>query len=367
MISHQIGAAFRDLGSLRFRSFLIILEVFITALCLGVTLDDSIQSTGNIAVAHSLSSSDVTYFSLFYDDSLPPATDRNLDLKLTKILDGTSSDYSIIKNNYFYDRDNITAPVIVALGGFAKAYKLKVAPTNEDEVVIGSKVTDYSVGDSVDFGPNQAVVVSRLPAGQAYLDPWMGYENLDDTVVLLSTYDRFSQSNPPDAWQQEVVGRTVLFKHSNQFVDNYVKDVSATKGLKVIPRPLDQRISTVYDVQLGKSAMFLMFFASLLVVMLITIVSSLNALIRSNLRRYAIERLYGAHKSHLILRMQIFLALIFGLPTAIVFLSLSSLEPAMQQFLPWALAAVLLGQALLSARAIHIIQSMSIAALLRKD
>lgn len=366
MIAHQLSSAWRDVVSLRFRAVLLVMQVLVTSLCLGFTLNDSIRSAGNIAVADSLSSSEVTYFSLYYNDAVQPNSNEDLDRLLTTTLDGSHADYSVIKNNYFHN-GAVSSPVVVALGGFARAYGLESLSSGRDAVLVGANVTQYSVGDTVDFGPNQATVTTRLSAGQAYLDPWMGYESLDDSVVLLSTYERFAQSNPPDAWQQEVVGRTVLLDRGAPFVDNYVLNVAATGGMDVIPQPLQQRVSTIYDAQLGKSFMFLLFFASLLVVMLMTVVSSLNALMKSNIRRYAIERLYGANQGHLVLRMQLFLAMVFALPTFLVFSGLAVLAPSLQSLVPVVLILVLLGQLILPLHAIRILRSMSIAPLLRKE
>ena len=195
----------------------------------------------------------------------------------------------------------------------------------------------------------------------------MGYESLDDSVLLLSTYGRFAEFNDPDVWQQELVGRTVLFDPSAALINDYVAIAASTGGIGLVPQQLQQRATNVYEAQLGKSSMFLLFFSCLLVVLLGTIVSTVDALVASNLRRYTIERLYGANDGHVLARVNIFLAGAFSLPALLIFTMFAGITPNVGQVLPFVAAVALAAHIILSIRVITTLQQASITSLLRKE
>ncbi len=289
MIKYQVGASIRELFGLRFRTLLLILQVIVVAATLAATLNDTLRSIDDISVAHSLEGRDVLYFTKHYDEARPPDINETMAGVLRETLDGKNEDYTIVKNNYF-EGGHIQAPVLVALGGFAQAYGLPASSNNTETVLIGARVGAYEVGDSLTFGDRQVSVAGRLSPGTAYLDPWMGYESLDEHVVLLSTYERFAATTAPGVWQEEAVGRTVLFDPTDKAVEEYVSAAGSTGGIGVIPQRLDERVATVYEAQLSRSGMFLVFFGCLLLVLVGTATSAVDALVGSNLRRYAIEQ-----------------------------------------------------------------------------
>ncbi|MFT4230195.1 MAG: hypothetical protein QM602_07905 [Microbacterium sp.] len=366
MIGYQIGTAIRELFSLRFRALLLILQVVVVAATLSATLNDALGSVNDIGVARSLENRDVSYFTIFYDDTQPPEINEQMDSLLSDTLDGTSADYSIIKNNYF-DGDQLAAPILVALGGFDLAYDLTIDTAEQDAVLIGANVTAYEIGDVLVLGDHEATVTGRLPAGMSYLDPWMGYESLDDHVVLLSTYDRFAAVTTPDVWQQEIVGRTVLFDAPDALIDGFVDTAASTGGIGLVPQHLDQRISNVYEAQLARSSMFLLFFSCLLLVLLGTIVSTVDALVAGNLRRYIIERLYGAHDGHVLARVNLFLAVAFSVPTLLIFGAFSTLTPDVATTVAYVIAAVIAAHIILSVRVVATLRRASVTSLLRKE
>ena len=365
-VGYQIAAAVRDVVSLRFRALLLVLQVLLTSMCVGVTINDLLRSAGNLCAAASLAGAKVSYFSLFYDDSKPPRSTETLERILTTTLDGSTSDYSTIVNNFFHESP-IENPVVVALGGFAKAYQIAPVPARNEYLLIGSRVANLGIGDRVDFGASKVEVAGRLPGGQSFLDPWTGYVDLDESILFITTYAQFTAANPPAQWHEEVVGRTVLLDRDSEYIDRYVGAVADSGGLQVLPRSLEKRIGTVYQAQLGQSFLFVIFFGCLLAVMLVVLVACLNSMVVSNLRRYRIERLYGARRRHLLLRMQFFMAIVFTIPAILVFAALSILQQSLQGLLLPVVLALLIAQVMISLGAIRAIRTMSITALLRKE
>ncbi|MFC6354583.1 hypothetical protein [Luethyella okanaganae] len=366
MIGYQLGTAVKELVSLRFRTFLLILQVVVVAASLSLTLNDTLRSANDLRLASELGVENVSYFTIYYDDARAPDINERMGTLLADTLNAKTADYSVIKNNYF-DGAQLDAPILVVLGGFADAYHLPNDTAEHDAVLIGSNVHQYQPGDVLELGTRHVTIDGRLTAGASYLDPWMGYDSLDDRIVLLSTYERFSEANAADVWQQEVVGRTVLFDPSDQLIDSYVEAASSTGGIEVVPQHLSQRVSTVYEAQLGKSGMFLLFFACLLIVLLGTIVSTVDALIASNLRRYSIERLYGANNGHIVLRVNLFLAAAFSVPSTLIFAGFAAVTVNVGQVLAIAIAAVLVAHVILSIRVLVTLRRASVTSMLRKE
>ncbi len=366
MIGYQIGTAIRELAALRFRVVLLVLQVLVVAATLSATLNDTLGSLGDIGVARSLENRDVSYFTIFYDDTRPPDINDQMGALLSSTLDGESASYSIIKNNYF-DGDQLDAPILVALGGFSQAYDLPLAASGDDAVLIGANVTAYDIGDVLTLGSNRVSVTGRLPADSSYLDPWMGYESLDDHVLLLSTYGRFAQMTEPDVWQQEIVGRTVLFDAPESLVDSFIDTAASTGGIGLVPQLLDQRISNVYEAQLARSTMFLVFFSCLLFVLMGTIISTVDALVASNLRRYMIEQIYGAHYGHILVRVNLFLVAALSAPALLIFGAFSAVTIDVARVFPFVIAAVVAFHGLLSVRVVTTLRRASLSSLLRKE
>lgn len=195
----------------------------------------------------------------------------------------------------------------------------------------------------------------------------MGYESLDEHVVLLSTYERFAATTAPGVWQEEAVGRTVLFDPTDKAVEEYVSAAGSTGGIGVIPQRLDERVATVYEAQLSRSGMFLVFFGCLLLVLVGTATSAVDALVGSNLRRYAIEQLYGAHTGHVVARVNLFLAAAFSLPTLLIFGLFAVISRNVDAAVPFVAGAVVIIHVALSVRAVVTLSRVSVTSLLRKE
>lgn len=366
MIGYQFDAAAREFAALKGRALLLVLQVVVTAVSLSFTLNNTVRAVNNLSLAASLTTSQVTYFEASEEDEEAFTLTDDLDAALTAVLDGDTRDYSLVKNNYFPD-EPLAAPVLVALGGFADAYELDAEQAATPRLVIGANVTGYDIGDWVDLGGIGYEVTGRLPSGSAYLDPWMGHESLDDTIILLSTYQHFAEHTPPGVWQPELASRTVLFDATDTAITSYVDAANSSGGLHMEPRSLDERVESVYQAKTGKNAMFLLFFGCLLLVMLATITSSVGSLVTSNLRRYAIERIYGARLGHITLRVSLFITASFTAPAAAIFTFFALIAPGATRFLPIALATIFTIHALLCAHALRLLSRMSITNLLRTE
>lgn len=366
MIGYQLGTAIRELFGLRFRTLLLVLQVIVVASTLSVTLNNMLRSMSDIRVAHSLGDGDVSYFTMFHDEMRPTDINAPMADLLSRTLNGESANYSIVKNNYF-DGADLETPILVALGGFAQAYDLPVGAGGQISLYVGAGVTAYDVGDVITLGSNKVAIAGRLPAGVSYLDPWMGYVSLDDHVLLLGSYESFSEMTAPSFWQQEIVSRTVLFDASDDLINAFIDTAASTGGIGLIPQHLNQRISNVYEAQLARSTMFLIFFSCLLLVLLGTVVSTVDALVVSNLRRYVIERLYGAHNGHAFLRVSLFLIATFTAPTLLIFALFSVLTVNVGRIFPFVVAVVIVVHVTMSTRAVSILKRSSAMTLLRKD
>lgn len=366
MIGYQLDATTREFAALRGRALLLVLQVIVTALSLVFTLNDTVRSVNDLGLAASLSASDVSYFEMSYEDDESFTVPDELDELLAATLGGSTRDYSIVKSNFLPD-EPLAAPVLVALGGFADAYDIDLDVGGAPIVLVGARVTGYDVGGTVELGGEQYPIAARLPAGSAYLDPWMGYETLDDTIVLLSTYEHFAQHTDPGVWQQELIGRTILFDATDARITAYVEAVSTSGGMRVIPQSLDSRVASVYETKTGKNAMFLLFFGCLLLVLLATITATVGSLVTSNLRRYAIERVYGAGLHHITVRVNLFLAFAFTGPAALIFTLFAVVAPNAEKFLPAALIVILAIHLALAARALWLLSRMSVTNLLRTE
>ncbi len=365
MIRYQLGTTIRELVALRARSALLIVLVLIVNFSLPYTLNDVIRGIGNLRAAAVLAGGDVTYFTIFYDDSKPPVVNQRVDDLLSSVLDGRSNDYSIVKNNFFYD-GTTTAPLVVALGGFQDAYGFSVHAEG-NAVLLGSKVSGYDVGDRLAFGGLSAVVAGTFPEGAAYLDPWIGQESLDELIVLVSSYEDFSAAVPPDVWQQEALGRAVLFGATEARVTEFVEAAASTGGLGLVPQDLEARVAHVYQAQLERSEMFLIFFVCLVGILGVTVFLALNSLVAGNLRRYSIERLYGASTGHLTFRASLFVFLSFSLPTLLIFGSFSLFTENIAGILVIVGCIVLVIQVLLSFYAAAVLSRSNIVDQFRRE
>lgn len=362
MIGYQLGAALREIVALRLRAVLLLLQVVVVAVTLAGTLHDTLRSLSDLAVARRFAGP-VSYFTIYYDDMERGEFTEEMTRELISTFDGSSADYSIVKNNYF-EAQHISVPVLVALGGFAQAYQL---PLSQDNVVIGAGVTAYDVGDVITLGTRQFTIASRLPPQTAYLDPWMGYESLDEVMLLLSSYERFAAMTEPGYWQEELVGRAVLFNPTKSEIEAYVAAADSAGSINIVPRELGQRISSVYEKGLAQSSMFLVFFGSLMLVVIGTTMATVDALLVANLRRYQIEMLYGAHQGHVVMRINLFLLLIMSLPILAIFAAISLISPVLRPVLSTLPILLLLIHGVLSVRALWGLNRASVTALLRKE
>jgi len=238
---------------------------------------------------------------------------------------------------------------------------------DQNAVFIGNDVHDYQVGDTIDFGDISATVSGSLPPGTSYLDPWTGHQILDDAILLVSTYERFSAAVPSDVWQEEALGRAVLFDAPDTLVTSFVKAAASTGGLGLVPRSLESRVADVYRAQVERNAMFLIFFAALLAVLGVTLVLALDSLMSGNVRRHSIERLYGATLRHLLWRSNLFVLMTFSLPVLLIFGGFALIADSIANIYPAVVAIVIATQCAMSTRAIVQLRRSSIVDQLRKD
>jgi hypothetical protein len=373
---YQLVAALKDFRAMRAGAILLAAQVLLSALSLGVTLSDLVQSRGNVATAALLDEQSAHYFSLYYDDNRRAEYPLPLTRYLDARFDGETADYTLLKNNYV---PPVATPhrVLIAMGGFGQAYGFYRHRVAHDVALVGSSVRDVSVGKATRLTGSEVPIVRRLPAGAAYLDPWEGYVNLDDTIVILTTYGRFAAesdragvtpaADTDEPWREESLGRAMLFTRTPSSIDRYVHAARLTGALSVIPHTVKQKSQTDYNRQQSLSILFVAFFSALAAAMLISIAASLRGITRRKLRSYAIERMHGATLLHIILRQQLFLAAVFLMPTICIFAVLSLALAALQAAFPSILAVAVGAQLLVSGSSLRQLIRMDVSELLHVE
>ncbi|WP_419703775.1 hypothetical protein [Promicromonospora sp. NFX87] len=303
----------------------VIVGTFIMAVASTALLDGSAA----VRAIRTLENAHATMFSIVYPDAgvgRPSVPTEGLDAYLTRTLDGSTPSHSLVVGNYFSDA-SVTHPVVVGIGGFLEFWGIDdPRKDREPGIWVGSNVREYRVGDTIDLGPHVATVRGQLPSGTAVFDPWNGLVDLDDSLVLTSSYAWYRDEAVGSGAQasfEEITQSLVMSEASPREVETYVRTVSQSSDYHVLPRTAEGSRQYFRD-QIFWASIQLAMGLGLLVVAGIGIVSMATRLVRSNVRDFAIRRLSGATVLETALRVVIAIGLGFAVPAVVVFVGLGA-------------------------------------------
>lgn len=280
-------------------------------------------------------------FRMYRNSYVPLTLSSEFNNILSKTLDGNIHGYSTISTALSSGEgiNKNSTKILIGLGGFGEIFKL--IPRDETTisfkplVLIGSKVNEYKVGDSLNIGTfssNSFKITGELPNGSSYVDS-SGIHYLNDSIVILATWDVWSGYNKLD-YIEQIIENIKLIDVNEKDVEEFSQRISKENGkYEILPRDINVINENKKDTREGQR-IFLIFFIGITVMISVGIISSLLQLIDNNIKEYSIHRLYGAEIKDIYIRIVIYSIIIILLPLIFTAIILRNFPFEMVSFIP---------------------------------
>lgn len=325
-MKQQFRLVWKDLRKNAGMAIWFAVEIFLTLLYLTM-LTGSLCSLQNYL--HFLERTPVTSFHCRQSSGRPLSVSPSLDKELSHLLGAHSSVYSVASG--LHPENDDSTNVIVALGCFQNTFGLhpenSAGGSGHTQVLLGNKIQKYHENDTISLGTfalQPLRVTGKLPRGSFYSDVSAStLRSLDDSIVILTTWDEWKSYNTTDYTMQLL--QNMVFTGSSQknapaFAQMVSHETERLDLLAVSPA----ETQAAYHNYAQQQLLFLLFFAGIAILLIIGLVTSLLSLIESNLREYAVHRVYGATFMDICLRTVLYCCMIVLIPSLAVLLVLRS-------------------------------------------
>ncbi len=252
--------------------------------------------------------------------------------------------------------------VVVATGAFAGAYGFPESEGNGPTAFLGAHVSGTEVGEVIDLGPYRARVAGRLDRGAGLLDPWSGFVDMSDKILLTIPVEQVGALDWPAL--SEALTRTVFLGVEEPPLDQLV-DAAFASGIQLIPYRSTDPDAVGWSRFLRESTIILTMYGLFFVVIAVGVGSVVLTLVRAGRRRLAIERLCGATLAHLSLGQATYASVVLVLPATLVVGLLSLVFPPVRSAAPLVIVLALAVVAVLTARAMVELASGDLASHVR--
>ncbi|WP_350344459.1 hypothetical protein PRVXT_000873 [Proteinivorax tanatarense] len=264
-------------------------------------------------LADNLYEYDVINFNVYYGVNPVNLNNEMEELVIEKFK--TNKGFSFVNSLHFSEFPNVN--VVVGLGEFGEIFDLypDKETSNDPLVLLGSGVSKVDVGEKIPFGVTEReelVVNERLPQNTSYLQK-QTYINLDDSIVILTTLERFNDSYKK-IYNEEIITNMGLINTADDELQNFIEVMSQNDTLDLSPVRLNTVAPDLYSETKESVMVFFVFFLLTIIFIGIGIISSLIRLVDNNLQEYAIHRLYGATLKELYLRTVLYVLAIVAVP-----------------------------------------------------
>lgn len=307
----QFKFAFKDLKKNRSLVIIFIFQLFFSLLFL-LLLSNFLLQEMVTAKAFSKVYQDSYYqFKSYLNYSISFKMDEDLDNILEHTLDGNTNAYSAF--SILLTDEAKETNVVIGLGGFGELFHLDSGEKDGTEVsvLLGKNVKDYHIGDTISVGTfslDDLTINGTLKKGAYYVDN-NGIYNLDNSIVILSTWEQWKKINELD-YDENIVTNIKFIDTEKAYVEKFAQDVSViNKKYDLVPMSIHDILEQKKETSNGQSVFFI-FFLSIVIMICIGIYSNLMQLIDLNLREYSIHRLYGAKMKDIYIRVIIYIATI---------------------------------------------------------
>lgn len=319
----QLKFAFKDIKKNFGLVLLFTIQLFIAFIYVTNVTDQLMQSSQADNYRKSIFNGKSVSFHLFRNGLTALSTDPNLDSLLSKTLDGRSDAYSFVGHAHLSDAppDGSGINIVVGFGKFGSLFNLepkgKSKTSAKTVVLLGSNVKKYAVGDQIKIGTfsiDPLKISGVLHPGAVYLNA-DGIQNIDDSIVILTTWDDWKKYDTAD-YTSDIFSNVT-------FSDIGANDGRASKFAQAVSRlsqkydlvPYDSGNVNTQKLEMAQGeAVFLLFFIGILILIAVGVISSAAQLVDRNFREYVIHYLYGATKRDLYLRTVLFCAILFLIP-----------------------------------------------------
>jgi len=310
---YSVALGLKDVKQVRGRSIFLAMQVAFVTLLLSVGGAQVSSSLVDIRSADALQAQHAVYFlPLYLKDSASPTGGASRDL-LKEHFDLNPNAYSIASARIDGADPVARGTSLVALGAFGRAFGLPISPTSEPYAVVGSGRPDVAVGSSFSWHGTRVTVRERLEQNSGYLDPWMGFTNLDSTVLIVSSVNAFANEAIPSEWE-EVLSRSVVLGGRTDVTSAFTTAAEATGGLALIPVTIEDKIDGDFGSELAGRIFFLLVFATAAMAILVGIVAGVMSLLQKRSRSLTVHRLLGANGALMAVRLSVFAVLAWLLP-----------------------------------------------------
>lgn len=266
-------------------------------------------------------------FNVYYKDNEMVKPSPEIIQMLTEVLDNKQQGFTVIDDLELPEDPDLN--IVIGLGRFGEIFELNANKKSTDtRVLIGSKMEDLHVGDTIQFGMNQGeklVINDQLPINSSYLNKQFSV-SLDNSIVILTTFENFYK-NYPAYHIDRIIGNVSLLNPSDDEINKFVEIISENSNFYVSPYLFNKTAPAIHRETMMNSLFFLLFFLFTIIFISVSIISSLLLLIDDHLQEYAIHRIYGATQIDLFWRTIIFILFIIVFPLFFAFILTRMIAP----------------------------------------
>jgi hypothetical protein len=227
--------------------------------------------------------------------------------------------------DFIYDESGVGTRLVIGIGGFGRFYGFH----NGDEPLLlaGSNVRSFSVGETITIGSSfvtQLALDKRLPGNSSYFNVsgrYINIENLDDSILLLLSYEDFMHYYRPNLYNLfgEGIKRNLLIRGTgNLFIDALVEEINRDVNIEAVPFNASESIELALDSEWRWLAFYVPLIFGAFLFLGLYLVIHIVILAETNLTEYVITLLYGETLSGVFMRMLFFSLSIFTIPVFLV-------------------------------------------------
>lgn len=258
-----------------------------------------------------------TYFKSYYNEEIL-TIDTNMIELLEDLINKNPRAYTFFSSG---SREYPNLGVYIVFGKFIDVFDLK--PQEVDEITgtqafIGCNVSNLKVEDYInvlfEFDKQEMVkITGRMSNGASYLPTSSYMYNLDNSVIVF-TNKKIDLINFTSFTFERLISNVCILGYDEKDVENFVKEVSKTKGLYMLPQNFSEILNSKYSRIIESNIFFLILFVFIFLFTFIGIITNVMNLLNRNLREYAINVLFGSRMGQIYLRIIIYISFLIITP-----------------------------------------------------
>ncbi|GEM_PF-2403784 len=271
----------------------------------------------------------LTMFDTYYRDSVLNTEFGNIDSSESDSQE-TLEEYLLENKGFSYiDGVKITKnkniDLIIGIGAFASTYSY--GKNNQTSMLIGSKVSNFGVGDTVIVGEekNKYTIGGILPENSSFFMK-SALMNLDDKVLLLMSYEEFNNEIFKYMSSKDREFYSMIIQTNFKAIDSNENDIlkitdeiNNSNLIKVVPKNYNDLLFNQNNMMKSNITFFLIIVLAAIIFMGIGLTYNLLSVVDNNMQEYTISLIYGETMKGLYIRAFIYVLFIIGPPTLFAF------------------------------------------------